>query len=66
MEGGREIISVHERNCPSRVVCILFMSVTYSTDTDIKTVVKYCHEVDVTVFRSFSGLFLQRSAHVSQ
>lgn len=41
-------------------------SVKYSTDTGIKTVVKRWYDVHMTVYRSFSGLFLQRTVHVSQ
>ena len=44
-----------EQNYSSPVVCNLFMSVTYSTDTDIKTVVKRCCDVCMTDCRSFSG-----------
>ena len=42
-------------NCPS-LVCILFMYVTYTTDTDIppQTLVKFWHDVDMTVHRSLS------------
>ena len=43
---------------PSHVVCILFMSVT--TDTDIKSVVT-CWYVDMTVYRLFLCLVLQRT-----
>lgn len=35
--------------------------VTYSIDTEIKTAVKRRHDVEMTVFRSVSGLFLQRT-----
>ena len=59
-EGGRENESkekVKERNCPSPDVCILFMPVTYSADRDIK---KWCHDVHMTVYRLFSGLFLSQ------
>ena len=38
------------------------MSVTYSTD--IKTGVKLCYDMGVTVYRLFSGLFLTRTANV--
>lgn len=41
--GGRgkvkERVERQDRNCPSPVACVLFMYVSYSTDTDIKAVV---------------------------
>ena len=50
---------------PLPVVSILLMSMTYSTDTDIRTVVKHWHDVDMTVCRVVLGLFLQRTVRVS-
>lgn len=47
-----------ERNCPSPVVSIHFMSVTYPTHTN-KTEVKCWCDVDVAVYRSFKGLDTQ-------
>ena len=44
-----------ERNCPSPVVSIHFMFVTYPTHTN-KTEVKCWYDVDVAVYRSFKGL----------
>ena len=52
-------MKVKERECtgkkPSLVLCILFMSVTYSTHKDIKTVMKFWHDVHMIVCRSCSG-----------
>lgn len=48
----REKQNTQGKNCPSPVVCISFMSVTYSTHTDNKTGVKCQHEVHTTVYRS--------------
>lgn len=53
-EGGRKI-KKKTKNCSLPVVCILFMLVTYSTDTDNKTEVDCLS--DVCVSGSFSGLF---------
>lgn len=39
-------------NCTSTAVCILFTSVTHSTDTDIKTEVKRWCDVNMRVCRS--------------
>ena len=36
-EGGRERKTKRGKRCPTSAVCILFMSVTYSMDTDIVT-----------------------------
>ena len=36
---------------------LLIMSVTYSTDPEIKTVVKRWYDVNVSVDRWFAGLF---------
>ena len=47
-EGGKEKKN-EKNNSPSHAVCILFMTVTYSTDTDIKTVVIHCYDVNMTV-----------------
>ena len=47
--------------CPSPVVCVLCMAVTYSTHTDIKPVVKCWYDVLMT----FSGRFLPRFARVT-
>lgn len=61
-EWGRERNRVHRRtNCPSPVACILFMSVTYSMDTDIKTAVTCWYTVDMAGYRLLSGLFLLRA-----
>lgn len=38
-EGGKEKETAQGINGPSNVVCILFMSVRYFRETDIKTVV---------------------------
>ena len=46
-----------KKHCPQPVVCILFMSVTYSTDTDIKT---HC---DVSM-RLVSGPLFGREPHM--
>lgn len=59
-ERKKEKDSTPGRDCLSLVVCIFFMSVTYYTDKDIKTVVKHCYDVNMTVHISFSGLFLLR------
>ena len=56
-EGGME-----KKNCFSPLVHILSMSVTYSTVTDIKTLVKRCYDVH----RSFSNLYLPRTVQVLQ
>ena len=50
----------NERYCPLPV-CTLLISVTYSTDTDVKTGM-ICH--DMTVHWSFSGLFLPSAVRV--
>lgn len=52
--GGKENTEVN--NGPTPVVLVLFVSVMYSTDTDIKSGVKRWYDVDVTVYRSFSRL----------
>lgn len=39
-------------------------AVSFSTDIDIKTVVKRWCDVDKTVYRQLSGLYLQRTACV--
>lgn len=67
-EGGMEgkIEYTGEKKCFSPVVRILLMSVTYSTVTDIKTVVKRCYDVRMTVYRSFSSLYLPRTVQVLQ
>lgn len=64
MEGKIEYTG--EKKCFSPVVRILLMSVTYSTVTDIKTVVKRCYDVRMTVYRSFSSLYLPRTVQVLQ
>lgn len=54
-EGEKEKARAQGKNCPSTVMC---MSVTYSSDTDFKTIVKHWYDVYMTVYRWFSGLFL--------
>ena len=50
MLGGKK---KKKKNFPSPAVCSLFMHVTYSTDTNIKTEVKYWYDIDVTVYWLF-------------
>ena len=52
--GGKENTEVN--NGPTPVVLVLFVSVMYSTDTDIKSGVKRWYDVDVNVYRSYSRL----------
>ena len=54
--GGEKREREGEKEHCSTVVCIILMSVTYSTDTDVKTVVRRSCDIDVTVYRLFSGL----------
>lgn len=48
-EGGRERSAQGKKICLSPIVCILCMSVTSSTDTDIETLAKCCSDVDMTI-----------------
>lgn len=52
-ERGRES-DCTERNFLSPVVCVVFTSESYSTHTDIETVVKCRHDVHTTVCRSIN------------
>ena len=56
---GAEMWSVLPLVLPS-FVYILVMSVTYSTVADSRTVVKHLYNVEMSVWRLFSGLFLLR------
>lgn len=59
-EGGRDRAKeggTQKRVHPSFVLGILYMSVSCSTDTDIKTIVTHWYKVDVTGYMSFSGRF---------
>ena len=53
-EGEKVKESLQARNSPSPVVCILLMSVTYSTHTNVKPVV-HRYDLDMTVYRLCSG-----------
>lgn len=57
--GKGEEMKMTERECtgktPSLLLCVLFMTMTYSTHTDIKIVTKFWHDVHMTVYWSFSG-----------
>lgn len=62
----REKENAQEKNCPSSVICIPFLSVTYSTHTDNKTGVKCQHEVHMTVYRSaWDSKCCNETPHVS-
>ena len=55
--GGKEMDEEKVKETASYLLCVFF---SYSTDTEIKTVVKHWYDVDMTAYMPFSGLFLQR------
>lgn len=63
-ESERKMHNAQERNCLSPIVCILFISVTNSTQRHYGTVVKR-YNVDTIVCRSFQDLFLPRTVLMS-
>ena len=52
-----------KKNCPYPVVRIFFMSVTYSTNTDIKTVVKCWHDIHM-ISMFFRSIFAENCVFV--
>lgn len=62
MREGEQKKTLHRKQKLPFTFCILYMSVTFYTDTDIKTLVKCWYDATMTVYSLFCGLFWLRTA----